>query len=207
MALAAYSELVDEIGAFLDRDDLTARIPTFIRLFEARMNRVLSDPDMTVTSTTSTSAGQEGYALPSDFLTMRAVHLNTDPKVVLESMTPAVLRSCYADSSTGKPQAYALIGENLVLGPAPDGVYALALVYQASVSGLSSANTTNWLLANHPDAYLYGALCMAQAFLQDDPRLAVWKDAWDQAVVEIREFSRRKMSPASPLQMRPTVFE
>ena len=38
MALTNYTELQAEVANFLNRDDLTAAIPTFIRLAEAKMN-------------------------------------------------------------------------------------------------------------------------------------------------------------------------
>jgi hypothetical protein len=44
MTIATYAELVSEMGDWLNRTDLTAKIPTFVRLFEARMNRRLRSP-------------------------------------------------------------------------------------------------------------------------------------------------------------------
>ena len=41
MAISNYSELQTAVANWLDRDDLTARIPEFIALAEARFNRVL----------------------------------------------------------------------------------------------------------------------------------------------------------------------
>ena len=206
MTIATYSELVTELGAYLNRSDLTARIPTFVRLFEARMNRLLTDPAMAVTSTTSLSADEDTYALPDDFLKMRGAYLTTDPKTVLEAMSPQQLRLSYADSATGQPRAFAVIGESIVVAPTPDGTYSLVLDYFQAIPSLES-NSTNWLMDAHPDAYLFGTLCQAQAYMQDDPRLAVWKQAWDEAVGEIIKLTRRKALPAGPLAMRPTVSE
>ena len=39
MAITTYAELQSSIADFLDRDDLTSVIPTFISLAEADMNR------------------------------------------------------------------------------------------------------------------------------------------------------------------------
>ena len=39
MALGTFTELKDAIADWLDRSDLTARIPDFIALAEARINR------------------------------------------------------------------------------------------------------------------------------------------------------------------------
>ena len=41
MAIGTYAELQTAVANWLDRDDLTDRIPEFIALAEAKMNRVL----------------------------------------------------------------------------------------------------------------------------------------------------------------------
>ena len=54
---ATYTELVAEIEAYLKRTDYTVRIPTFLALTEARLNRLLDDPEMEVRAT-SIGTGQ-----------------------------------------------------------------------------------------------------------------------------------------------------
>ena len=46
MAITAYAELQTATANWLDRTDLTARIPEFIELSEANFNRVIRSPDM-----------------------------------------------------------------------------------------------------------------------------------------------------------------
>ena len=41
MAIGTFAELKTAIANWLDRDDLTARVPEFIALSEARINRAL----------------------------------------------------------------------------------------------------------------------------------------------------------------------
>jgi hypothetical protein len=45
MAINNYTELVAAIAEWLARDDLTARIPDFVTLAEAKINRVCFIPD------------------------------------------------------------------------------------------------------------------------------------------------------------------
>jgi hypothetical protein len=41
MSLLSYSDLLGAVAEYLARDDLTARIPDFIKLAEAKFNRSL----------------------------------------------------------------------------------------------------------------------------------------------------------------------
>lgn len=207
MTIATYSELVAEMGDWLNRADLAAKIPTFIRLFEARMNRRLRSPDMEQSFSRDTVAGTDTYALNSRVRQLREVYLATDPRAMLEAMSPAAMDSLYTLSDQGQPQAYTLKGESIVLAPVPDAAYTLVYCGYVTLLGLDAANPTNWLLDDHPDAYLWGSLCMAEAFLKDDERLNVWKAAWDEALAEIIREANAKRLPAGPLQMQPSVRE
>ena len=65
MAISTYSELQTAVANWLDRDDLTARIPEFIVLAEARYNRELRIRGMETIVDISTVAGTRSYALPT----------------------------------------------------------------------------------------------------------------------------------------------
>jgi hypothetical protein len=207
MTIASYDELVDELALWLNRADLTARIPTFIRLFEARMNRILRNPDMVCTATQDTVADTDTYALPSNFRELETVYLNTDPKCVLQGMTQAVLRNTYTGSTSGQPVAYAVVGESLILAPTPDAAYTMVISGFETLTALNSGNQTNWLLDDHPDLYLFGSLARAEAYLKDDERVGVWKGAEDEILGEALREANAKRLPAGPLMMQPTVYE
>lgn len=207
MTIATYSELVDEMGAWLNRANLNDRIPTFIRLFEARMNRRLRSPDMEQTSTQDIAPGVEAYSLPFGFVSARMVYIDGVPRVNLTPMSAQSLRTEFTGQETSSPSAYAMIGNQVVLAPTPVAAGTLTIVYYRSLSGLSETNATNWLLSEHPDVYLYGSLCMAAGFEKDDERLNVWKAAWDEALAEITDHGNRKRLPGGPLATRPAVRE
>jgi hypothetical protein len=58
-----------KLETWLDRDDLDADVDTFIQLTEARLNRLLEDPDMEV----STTLTGDGASLPVDFGSMVSI--------------------------------------------------------------------------------------------------------------------------------------
>ena len=88
MAIGTYAELQTAVANWLDRDDLTDRIPEFIALSEARMNRVLRLSMMEGKYTAATVASQRNYALPTGYIQMRNFQLNTSPVTALQYVTP-----------------------------------------------------------------------------------------------------------------------
>lgn len=173
MPLANYADLKAEVAAWLRRSDLTAEIPTFIALAEAQMNRRLRVRPMAARAAESWS--QEYQALPSDFLAEREMTLSDGGAAHrLAYLTPEQMDACTRTASSGRPRFYGLYGGMVRLHPAPDRPYDGELVYLAAIPALSDANPTNWLLTQHPDAYLYGALAQSAPYLRADERLATW---------------------------------
>lgn len=203
-AIDSYPKLVAAIADELDRGDLNDKIPRFIRLAEARMARMIMHPDRDATTTIATVAGVETASLPADLRRLRAAHLVADPLVILQQVSPSELREGW-NTGSGQPQAYAIHNGRLVFGPVPDAIYTVSLAYLGSIAQLTDANQSNWLLLKHPDAYLYGALLHAEAYLANDDRLPIWKSVFDETIAEINEEGNRYRYSASPLRLRNPV--
>ena len=202
MAITTYSELQTAIANWLDRSDLTDRIPEFISLAEARFIRKLNHWRMEGRSTANTVAGTRTLALPSDYIAARNFKINTSTVDVLEYMPPSVLYE--GSSSQGTPKYYTIQGSQLVLEPIPDSVYQVELNYTA-FSKLSDSNTTNWLLTYFPDAYLYGSLVQGSAYMINDERVPMWKAALDEVIKEIQKEDRAARWNGTPLTIRVEV--
>ena len=185
MAISNYSELKTAIASWLDRTDLTDIIPDFIALAETRHKRDFKIRRMETRVTANTIDGSEFYTLPDDYVAMRNIKLNTDPKTPLEFLTPEIMDRLNAGSSKGRPKAYTIKGNNIELRPIPDGVYQVEVSYYKHFTALSDSNTTNDMLTHHPDVYLYGALVEAEPYLQNDKRIQVWSGYYDRAKQDI----------------------
>jgi hypothetical protein len=68
---------------------------------------------------------------------------------------------------------FAIYGTTIQVAPVVQDDFAA--VYEATLSGLTSVNTTNWLLTDCPNFYLFGCLSAAEAFNQNLPQAAMWK--------------------------------
>ena len=203
MALDTYDNLKSEIASFLNRDDLTANIDTFIDLAETRHARDLRIREMQAVNTSITTvAGTQSYDLPTGYLELRYAMLQTSPYTMLQYMTPADFFRVYNEGEgTGMPVYYTIVGKKIYLGHSPDSANVLELGFFQRATALSSSNTTNDILTNFPDLYLYGSLAETSPFLMQDERLAVWSSLYKEGVRTANESAQRGRVSAAPLQM------
>ena len=206
MALGTFTEVKDAIADWLDRSDLTARIPDFIALAEARFNRDLRIRPMEVRSSMETTAGQRYFNLPGGYLQMRNMQINSNPITPLEYITPEMLDRLYGSDTTGKPKAYTLIGDEIQLAPIPDSDYTVEMAFYEKFTplgdGTSGTVTSNWLTTNAPDVLLYGALLEAEPFIKNDERIALWLNAYNGAVKKIQDADARDRHSGSAMRIR-----
>ncbi|VIO73893.1 phage adaptor protein [Bradyrhizobium ivorense] len=203
--------LVAAIVEYLARDQdttLTARIPTFIQLFEAKMNRSLFVRQMelratAVTNPTLTEA--EFIALPTDFQSMRRMRLTSvTGKPFLEFKSTLQMDEWRLQNADvhGQPRYFTIFGNEIEFAPTPDGVYTVEMVYRQVIPPLSS-NLTNWLLQLAPDLYLYGALMEAAPYMKEDPRIQTWGAGLVSALSDLNELGKLSAFNAGPLTVRP----
>ena len=209
MAITTYAELQTATANWLDRTDLTARIPEFIELSEANFNRVIRQPDM-VTKDDSFSIASRYNTLPSDTLEIVRIVLDLTPVVVLEYLTPEEISERRVSmSATGKPYYFTVIGgstNQLEVVPSPDSTYTSSIVYYTRIAALSDSATSNWLLAAHPDIYLFGTLVEAEPYLKNDERMPMWTSRLDKALTALRLQGERELHTGSSLRMRSRVL-
>ena len=202
MAIGTFAELKTAAANWLDRSDLTDRIPEFISLAEARFNRVLRVRDMEAVSTAiSTSAGTREYDLPTRFVQMKEFHLTTDPLTPLAYITPEMMTRMQAGSAKSKPQVFTIIADKVRLGPNPDAVYTTSMLYYQAFAALSDSATTNDMLTNNPDVYLYGTLLEAEPFIMNDERVGLWLAAFEKAVADIQDQDNKDRHSGSHLRV------
>lgn len=196
MALANYSDLQSSIADWLNRSDLTAVIPDFVKLCESDMNRTLRTREMTVR--TRGPLDSQYLKLPPDFLELRNIELQTDPVTPLQFRNLHNLDIHRVSNSTGKPIYYSIMQNNLEFAPIPDGEYTLEIVYYQKIPALVDAST-NWILDSHSDAYLMGSLVQSAPYLQSDERIGVWAGRYAQILEQMKTSDENaKFSGSTP---------
>ena len=208
MALATYSDLQSTAADYLNRADLTAVIPTFITLAEAKFNRELRTRDMLIRLAVSSTT--EFFNVPTDFLETYELELDMDglaPQPPLQYIGPNEAKSLKANKVQNKVRYFTIIGGQFELIPAPaTSGSALQLTYYAKIPALSGTQTTNWLLTKSPDLYLYSALLEATPYLKNDERLQVWAAARQQVMDAMGIESERGMRQRTQLTARRRGF-
>jgi hypothetical protein len=189
MALDQYSDLLTAAANWAGRSDLTSRIPEFLELTEAKINRKLRTKDMETKNAAFSITG-EYVALPTGFGGVRSFHLNTSPRQVLEFMSPDA-QTGYFGQNTGRPRFYSIEGSNFRFGPIPDGTYSSTLTYFLTVPALTGSATTNWLLTANPDVYVYGINGELAAYLKDFEAAQGWEARMYSVLQEIHAISNQ----------------
>ena len=207
MAINTYATLVSAVTEWLARDQdatLIARIPDFITLCEAKLNRTLFVPQMEQRSTAMVNTASdepEFISLPSDFQTMRRVRLSGvtgKPRLNFMSQTQLEDYRYSIDNVSDRPVYFTIVGTEMELAPTPNEDYALEMVYRANIPALTASNTTNWLLTLAPDLYLYGALLEAMPAIKNDDRIAVWANGFSTVLNDLNNLGERQSFDSGP---------
>ena len=207
MAITSYATLQASIGDWLNRSDLSGVIPDFIALAEAQFNRNIRHRKMVARATAPLVF--EYNAVPSDWLETIRYQVNSNPVSVMEFVAPeqaSLLRVKY--SAPGRPLFYTQIGQQFQVIPAPDSnsTYVGELTYYGKIPALSNLNTSNWLLVEAPDLYLYASLLQSAPYLKDDDRIATWAGLYERLLNDLSISDERSRMATSSLRMRSKSF-
>lgn len=110
---------------------------------------------MEARATSSTDNGTRFQQLPDDFLNMRALHIITSGgNHDVTYMSPETLA---VPGTTARPRFFTVTTQ-LEFDVVPDSAYTLEMQYLRKIPALSDTNTTNVILTDAPNIYLFGAL-------------------------------------------------
>ena len=207
MALNSYTNLKTAIANFLARDDLTSEIDDFIDLTEADFNRRLRVRSME-TVDTSFTVDTETEALPTGFLQARSFILTSaTPDQTLELTTVFHQANTAGFERSGVPRMYSIEGSNFRFSPIPDSTYTARLTFYKAFDSINSTTTTNHILTNHPDVYLYGSLYFASTFIRgmDQATVIQFKTQYEAALKQVEDADEKDKYNGSPLIQRSDI--
>lgn len=202
MAITSYSTLKTAIADYTHRSDLTSYLDDFIDQTEFDINRKLRISQMETRATATAST--EYIQLPTGFLEMRNIQVNTSPVRILEYVTPAVMDRMNIGETT-TPRVYTITADQIQVYPNGTSVQ-FEIDYYKSITPLDSTpNTTNLLLTSSGDfknMYLYGCLYHAYIFTGKADKATYFEQKFFQAIDEANKESNARKFSGAPLQTR-----
>jgi len=207
--LTDYEGLKAVVADYLGRDDLADRIPDFIRLAEARLNRDVRMRVMERRAYHLLDAGKNELSLPwkreagdwDVFLEMRDLVWRCGGRTVNLTYLPADDYSTRLQEQ-GSPVRYAIVGKSLFIVPVPDQRGQVELTYWAEIPPLSDAQPANAVLETAPDLYLYAALVESAPWARSSVPVELWTQYYREARERVRESENRGRYTAN-VRMRP----
>lgn len=195
-----HASLITTVVETTNRQDLSAQVPTFIRMAEMGFNRELRTPDMIQRSTADISA--ERSPLPSNFLEMHSLTWLSPPYGgAMEYVSPEEFKQREYENMTGNARIFSIIGNELVVAPIQTPSATLEMIYFKEIPALSLG--VNWLIAKYPDLYLYATLLQTAPYLIDDERIATWAQIAGSIQDSVNKAGERALRPRTKLNARP----
>lgn len=203
MALSTYEELKQSIINWSHRGDIDLLVDDFILLTETEMfNNAIENLEVKGQETTDDTLTTTSriVALPSDYQSMRSIRLslNTFGSELRFRAPEQMVRQ----DTTGRPQFFTVVGNNIEFDRNPDAVYSIEVKYYATPTPLSDSNASNTVLANNPNIYLFGSLAALYAFATDDQQSASYYSRFIGAIQGANKLSRAgRYGPAPAMRI------
>jgi hypothetical protein len=192
MAITTYAELQAAAANWLVRADLTARVPEFIALAEARLNRVMRARLAEAEVSLSAGAGVRMLALPAGFT--EPLRLWIERATGRDEVPFREARLIGVSARRGEPGAWTVDGANLAFDRPCDQTYGFTLRMLRRFA-LSDAAPTNGLLSEFPDLYLFATLSEAAPFLRDAELAGAYESKLARALGDANAREARSRAP------------
>ena len=188
MAVGTVAEIKTAAADWLNRSDLTSQIDDFYSLALIEATRKLETKIGTVVTEKTISASEataKRFFEPSDSLDIISI---TDSKGnPLTEVTYEEYRA-YTDTS-GSPMVYARAESYIYIAPPP----AENDVFTIQSKALNSSAYASYQSSGSSfisDILLYGILMHAYVFLKDDNRVALFKQKFDELILDVNRNTR-----------------
>ncbi len=176
MSLDTYANLKLTLINWSHRDDTDLNVDDFIDLAESEMFSNSSEPLKLRSGETRATASMDAttpsryLALPDGYESMRKLRIQIDNGESYEVFyrTPGQLNIL---SEEGRPDFFTVTSQ-LEFDRNPDIAYTVEMQYMKKFTPLSSTNTTNYILTDHPTIYLFGGLWALNNWAEEEEKAA-----------------------------------
>jgi hypothetical protein len=195
MPFISYADLQTSVGRWLKRTNLNDSIPDFIALAEVKLNNRLRVRQMRTSF--SVTPTQPFITLPGNYQEAIKLTYGTTALDFLSENLATIDMNQNCDVTQ-----YTIAGNQIWLLGVIDSTSKFTMSYYAAIEALSTTNTSNWLLEDAPNIYLYAALIEAEPFIKNDQRIAMWVQMLQSALDDIESNDDSGQHSGSSLTMR-----
>jgi hypothetical protein len=203
-----YGSLKTELSGALFHSRFAANYDRAVTSFEAVANRRLrtrrqENSAFLTTSSLSPPITQGSCDLPSDYLLWRTVlWTGRSPYVELDYVHPAYLRSTWIETDHGDPKVFTIEGDLFFAAPVNNTTAAYEFHYYRIIDSIVGTqdgdNGNNWLINDHPDLYLEGALTELFILARNGEAAIAHKQLRDEKFAELIQLSALTTGATSP---------
>ena len=203
-----YEELVAASKAYADRNDIEVRdnADVFIKMAEARMNRVLKTRQQSNRAFTPTVEDRGFYALPPDYAGIRDIQINSGEPDESKSSSCTYLNPELFNIKSMSPSDgliyYTIIADQFQIFPKQSAGKTIEIVYYQKVPPLTRVSKFNWMSLDHPDIYLAGIIAEIELFVMNYEAAGNWDARMIRAIEELDSSDNKERWGGSQLLMR-----
>ncbi len=188
MALNNYANLKAAIETWSHRTDISDVIDDFIDLAENKIDHELELLSNEQRATATTATTDRFLALPTSYLEMRRLTIVSGLKnYEIAFQAPEQMSVMNA---SGRPK-YFTVTSQIEFDRVPDSAYTVEMSYYVRLTPLDDTNTTNDVLTNHPNLYLYGALTELFKWAQDQDSAILYEGLFDKEMMKANKQEKR----------------
>ena len=189
MAISNYTELKTAVADWLHHTGITGKDADFITMAESRINRELRLREMEDESDLTISASSRVAALPTGFLEALDIYMLRSGGTDRHKLVKCASDELPVSTVTGEPEYWSVDDEVLFNRPFDVDTYTVTMRFYKAWD--IATDTTNWLLTNHPDVYLWSALMEGCLYLRDEQRYSLYESRYMKASRALQNQSRR----------------
>jgi hypothetical protein len=192
MAISNYGELKAKLSRYLFNQRFAADYDDYTTMFEADADSRLRVLPMETSVLLTTIAGD--VALPNDYLLWRTVRPTVDNPSTYPTAIPPYDELDYVHPAylppvgRGSVRVFTIEGNTFKVRPVDDRVGAYEFHYYQKIPTLVGNDTrSNWLLAEYPNAYLFGLMVEAAGHGRNAEMAQLYKARRDEVFAEITQ--------------------
>lgn len=194
MAFDNYTNLKAAIQKWSHRTDISDIVDDCIDLAENKIDHDLELLSNEQRATATTATTDRFLALPTQYLEMRRLTIvsgSINHEIRFQSPEQMTVMN-----ASGRPN-YFTVTSQIEFDRVPDSAYTVEMSYYVRLTPLDDTNTTNDVLTNHPNLYLYGSLAELFKWALDQDTAILYENLFNQEMMKAnKQENRGRYGPA-----------